>query len=82
MSKYKLTQQSDTVIRVEDGYTVVIPFAQHNADYAEYLAWLADGNEPEPADPPVIEEDTPTLQEKVEALEVVVGMLLEADDDV
>ena len=57
-----------------------IPMVAGNSDYQEYLAWLADGNEPERVDPPVITEDTPTLQEKVDALELVVGMLLEDDD--
>ena len=27
-----------------------IPLNKDNADYAEYLAWLAEGNEPLPAD--------------------------------
>ena len=28
-----------------------IPFDDANTDYAEYLEWLAEGNEPLPADP-------------------------------
>ena len=27
-----------------------IPFSLENADYQAYLAWLAEGNEPQPAD--------------------------------
>ena len=29
-----------------------IPFDPQNTDYAEYLKWLAEGNEPLPADTP------------------------------
>ena len=33
------------------GRLLTIPFAEDNTDYQEYLAWLAEGNEPLPADP-------------------------------
>jgi len=32
--------------------TAFIPFAPANTSYQEYLAWLAEGNEPLPADEP------------------------------
>jgi len=38
----------DTVQRVADN--TFIPFAQDNSDYQTYLAWLALGNTPLPAD--------------------------------
>jgi len=41
------SSQVSAVMR-EDG--LVIPFDPANTDYQQYLAWLAEGNEPEPAD--------------------------------
>lgn len=47
---YKLTL-SDSIQRLADG--VSIPTDTGNRDYQEYLAWIAAGNTPEPADPAV-----------------------------
>jgi hypothetical protein len=50
---YKVIQNSfisdsKTVVRVADNAS--IPFDPANTDYQAYLAWLAEGNTPEPAD--------------------------------
>jgi hypothetical protein len=39
--------QMQTVQRIADG--AFIPFDGGNRDYQEYLAWLAEGNAPDPA---------------------------------
>jgi hypothetical protein len=45
---YQLTPFLQTIRRISD--SAFIPKSNGNTDYQEYLKWLAEGNEPLPAD--------------------------------
>lgn len=45
----KLPGQLDLILRTTDN--LFIPSDPQNSQYREYLAWIAEGNTPEPADP-------------------------------
>lgn len=61
---YQLVAGSDTVLRVLD--QAFIPNDPANRDRADYEAWLAEGNAPDPAPPPsqagVIAQSAQSLQ--------------------
>jgi len=62
MAEYQLVaplpgMETQTVQRMSDG--AFVPFDPANRDYQEYLAWKAEGNEPDPAPEPL----TPTAKE-------------------
>ena len=56
MYTYKLVRllpmqsESNIILRVEDNTS--IPMVEGNTDYQKYLKWVAEGNQPEPADEP------------------------------
>jgi len=53
---YKLStngqgEVNSIIKRITDSNIVlVIPFVEDNMDYQDYLAWVAEGNTPDPAD--------------------------------
>ena len=44
---YKLVNENNGVVKDSASF---IPFDPANTDYQQYLAWVAEGNTPEPAD--------------------------------
>ena len=50
MYKIVLNEKGNTcaIRRLSDD--ALIPFDPANTDYQQYLAWVAEGNQPEPAD--------------------------------
>ena len=51
LSKEFPTQEPNGVIKFNnENFIMWIPFDEANRDYQEYLKWVAEGNEPLPAD--------------------------------
>lgn len=55
------------IIRLSDG--AVIPVNVGNRDYADYLAWVAAGNVPDPEPAPTAAEINAAIDNQIEALE-------------
>jgi hypothetical protein len=50
MITYKIFSAT-SVFKLDNNVVIMcIPFDPANTDYQQYLAWLAEGNTPEPAD--------------------------------
>lgn len=48
LNKNEITGKIEVVIRLEDN--LYIPMVEANTDYQAYLKWVAEGNEPLPAE--------------------------------
>jgi hypothetical protein len=61
---YTLTHNDNVIVRDEDG--AFIPTDEGNRDYRDYLKWVEEGNQPNPAPAeitPPIQENIPTINE-------------------
>jgi hypothetical protein len=61
---YQLTAEN-SIHRLSDG--AAIPADERNRDYRQYLVWVAEGNEPLPADPSLEPAPTAPTSEQVKA---------------
>lgn len=50
---FLMSGEPTAVQKINGSETLNIPFDPANTDYQEYLAWIEEGNTPEPADQPL-----------------------------
>lgn len=73
---YRFTN-STSVIRLTDN--AFIPSDPANSDYAEFLRWQAEGNTPEPADPPPVPVITSVTMRQARLALLGAGLLDDVD---
>ena len=47
----------DSIVLIKENQRTSIPICEDNTDYQQYLAWVAEGNQPEAADAALPAED-------------------------
>lgn len=73
---YKL-DLNGSIIRIDDG--ACIPADPANQDYAEYLEWRENGNEPEPYEPPPAPVPNEISDRQFFQQLAIMGLITEAD---
>jgi len=73
MPQYKLTTNG---FIIRDGSTS-IPMDLSNSEYQDYLAWVALGNVADPPDVEAIIPILPTIEERLEAAELMIDLMLD-----
>ena len=76
--RYKIQGDSITII----GQNIGIPKDPDNRHYREYLEWLAEGNTPEPADPPPVPVITSVTMRQARLALLQQGLLTQVNNAV
>lgn len=78
MKQYRARHETKAVVRLSDNM-IVSP--EHEEEWAEYQAWLSEGNSPEDPEPLPESIPEPTIQEKlaragltVDELKIALGL--------
>lgn len=75
--RYKLL--SPGILLISSQGTLAIPEDPNNRHYQEFLEWVAAGNVPEPADPPPVPSNDPSIDERLQAAETLINLLLDEE---